>query len=219
MIDHLIDKQDTFELVRDKIAQILADETASQQAFATTAGRDSNEWAFRVYRERSNPWEMFLDPDGDVSPVVNVWFDTENFDKSSSNIVERHKAEAAYNIDIYGHAISSSDGAGHKPGDREAALVAQRTLRLVRNILAAGPYTYLGMRGTVWHRWISSISTFQPQLDGQTVQKVLGVRLILIVAFNEFSPQLTPETLETVSAGIIQAEDGRVIAQTQYQYD
>ena len=35
MIDHLIEKFDTFELVRDRVAQIIADESASQQEKAT----------------------------------------------------------------------------------------------------------------------------------------------------------------------------------------
>lgn len=223
MIDSLIDKRDGFEIVRDQIAQILADETASQQALAEAAAKDSGLWKFRVYRERSNPWEAFLNVDenefeDDTSPIVNVWFDNASLDGQASNVVSRQKVDGSFNIDIYGFAVSASDGDGHKPGDREAALTAQRIARLVRNVLMSDTYTYLALRGTVWRRWIQSITSFQPQLDGQTAQKVLGIRLVLNVAFNELSPQVTPETLEEVGNGIKQAADGRVIAQVDYSY-
>ncbi len=223
MIDTLIDKQDTTYLVRDAIAQILADETASQQALATAAAKDPNLWKFRVYRERSNPWESWLNPTenqytDDTSPIVNVWFDNDDFEPASSNIVERQKASGTFNIDCYAYAISEATDEGHTPGDAAAAHAVQSTMTLVRNILLADVYTYLGFRGTVWKRWPQSITAFQPQLDGQTVQKVLGMRLAFNVDFNEFSPQATPDTLETLAVDIKQAADGQVIAQAEYTY-
>ena len=61
LIPDLIDKEDTFEIVRNQIALILANESASQVALATTAGKpDPNLWALKVYTERSNPWEQAL---------------------------------------------------------------------------------------------------------------------------------------------------------------
>ena len=43
-IQALIDKQDSFEIVRDKIGLILASESASQQALATAAAKDPDLW-------------------------------------------------------------------------------------------------------------------------------------------------------------------------------
>jgi hypothetical protein len=190
LIQTLIDKQDNFEVIRDQIAAILVLESNNQQALAVSEGKDSNLWKLRVFNERYNPWEQFLNTNTDRSPLVNVWYDTSNFDGSASNIVERQKAEAIYNIDCFGYGISSDDGAtGHNPGDREAAFEVQRALRLVRNILMSSTYTYLGLRGLVWQRWPQSISVFQPNLDAQQVQKIVGARLELRVMFNEFSPQ------------------------------
>jgi len=219
MIDTLIDKQDNFEIIRDEIAAILKVESTNQMTLATDAGKDADEWKLRVFTERSNPWEQWLNEQSDRSPIVNVWYDNSNFDPKASNVMERQKAEAVFNIDCYGFAVSSDDAAGgHKPGDREAALKVQQALRLVRNILMAAEYTYLGLRGLVWSRWPQSVSMFQPQQGSDTVQQIVGARLAFRVVFNEFSPQITGDVLELVSASVLRAEDGEIVIAADYEY-
>jgi hypothetical protein len=219
LIQTLIDKQDNFEVIRDQIAAIIVLESNNQQSLAIADGKDPDLWKLRVFNERYNPWEQFLNTNTDRSPIVNVWYDSSNFDGLASNIVERQKAEAIYNIDCYGYGISSDDGAtGHNPGDRDAAFVVQRALRLVRNILMASTYTYLGLRGLVWQRWPQSVNVFQPNLDAQQVQKIVGARLELRVMFNEFSPQYVPETLEYLSVDVFRQEDGQLVAEADFDY-
>lgn len=219
MIQELIDKQDNFELVRDQIAAILASEEASQRAIAALAGRDPEEWRLRVYAERSNPFEQWLNDQTDCSPIVNVWFDSSSFDGLAGNTVERQKTEAVYNIDCYGFGLASDEaGGGHNPGDQAAAFQAHKALRLVRNILMAAQYTYLGLRGVVWRRWPQSVTSFQPQQDARQAQQVVGVRLAFRVQFNEFSPENAPETLEFLSIDVIRAEDGQILVEADYDY-
>lgn len=217
----LIDKQDNFEIIRDQIAAILLTEIISQIALATTAGKPNpDDWKLRIFTERANPWEQFLQaPVVDTSPLVNVWYDNSNFDENSSNTFERQKAVGIFNIDCYGYGISADDGgSGHTPGDKAAALEVQKALRLCRNILMAAEYAYLGMRGLVWKRWPQSVTVFQPQQDGQTVQRVIGARLALQVEFNEFSPQVAGEDLEFISIDVIRAEDGEIVLEADYDY-
>lgn len=221
MIDSLIDKQDSFEIIRDQIAAILVTETASQQALAVTAGKDPAEWKLRIFTERSNPWEEWLNPtpQTDLSPVVSVWVDNSNYDPKASNSIERQKSETVFNIDCYGVGISGDNPAGgHIPGDQEAAFEVQRAYRLVRNILMAAEYTYLGLRGLVWSRWPQAATAFQPQLDGRTVQHVQGLRLAFRVVFNEFAPQVAEEVLEFVSIDFKRAEDGQILVEADYDY-
>lgn len=222
VLETLIDKQDNVEVIRDQIAAILVAEVANQMALATAASKDPADWKLRIFTERSNPWEQFLDPSAagfDDSPLVNVWVDNMNYDRKASNVMERQKTEAVYNIDCYGYGRSKTDGGtGHIPGDREAAFEVQRALRLVRNILMAAENTYLQLRGLVWTRWPQSITIFQPQLDSHAVQQVVGARLAFRVEFNEFSPQVVPETLELLSVDVIRAEDGEIVLETDYSY-
>jgi hypothetical protein len=215
----LIDKQDTFEIVRDQITAILVTEITNQQVLAAAASKDPADWKLNIYQERANPWEQFLNNDDDPSPIVNVWYDSSSFDPSSSNVVERQKAEGVFNIDCYGYGVSQDVAAGgHKPGDKEAALQVQKALRLVRNILMAAEYTYLGLRGTVWGRWPQAVTVFQPQIDGRTVQQVVGARLAFRVTFSEFSPQVVAETLELLSVDVKRTEDGLVVLEADYEY-
>lgn len=213
MISELIDKQDSFELVRDQIAAILLAETTSQQALATAATKDARLWAIRLFVERTNPWSEYTDAPAqlDATPIVNVAFDSSSFDGSKGSVVDQQRASATFNIDCYGYGTSEDDGAGgHIAGDQRAALEAQRVARLVRNFLMAGEYAYLGMRGNVGRRWVQSITMFQPQMDGQTVQHVVGARIAVQVDFNEYAPQVQGPALELVSAGVKRRETGEI---------
>jgi len=211
----LIDKQDNVEVVRDQIAAILKVELAHQVALAPLVGQP------RVFLERSNPWGEFLEAQPEQQPIINVWFDTATYDGSASNIVERQKCEATYNIDCYGYAVSVDDGqptGGHSPGDQEAAFECQRAARMARNILMSAHYTYLGLRGLVWKRWPQSLSMFQPQSGNLAVQRIVGGRLAFQVAFNEFSPQYTGEEFETLSLEVFRAGTGELLLRADYPH-
>ena len=219
MIQTLIDKQDSFEIIRDQVAAILVTEVASQKSLAVAAGKDEVLWDFKVYTERSNPWETYLNDISALTPIVNVWYDNSNFTESQSNIVEKQATEGIFNIDCYGVANSSDNQAGgHNPGDQEAAFAVQRVLRLIRNILMSAEYTYLGLRGLVWQRWPQTITMFQPQQDRGNVRPVIAARIGFKVKFNEFSPQISGDMLELLSATVKRAEDGEVLFDADYDY-
>lgn len=225
MIESLIDKQDNFEIIRDQVAAILVSETANQQTLASAAGKNPDDWKFSVYTERSNPWENWLhvqsEPDFEVdtSPIISVWFDNADFDKGASNVMERQKCEAVLNIDCYGLGLSADNPTGgHIAGDQDANKEAQRAYRLVRNILMAAEYTYLGLRGTVWSRWPQSATAFQPTLDGRSIQHIQAVRLALRVEFSEFAPQITGDVLEYLAVDLQRSADGLVYLEADYDY-
>lgn len=225
MIDVLIDKQDNFEIIRDQIAGVLVGERDAQKVLAQAAGKDPALWDFKVFTERSNPIEDYLnflgEPDDDTyrNPIINVWFDNSTFDGQASNIAERQTAETVFNIDCYGCGLSEDDAAGgHTPGDLKANQEAQRAFRLARNILMAQQYPYLGLRGLVGKRWPQSVTAFQPEFSGTPIQHVQAVRFALRVRYNEFSPQNLENTLELVSLDVKRAEDGLVYFEADYQY-
>ncbi len=219
MIEILINKQDVAEIVRDQIAAILALEVGNQMAFATAAALDPADWKLRIYSERSNPWDLFNNDPIDTSPLVNVWWDTSAFDKSSSNIVERQTSNGTFNIDCYGYGKAADVAAGgHTPGDREAAFESQRAARLVRNILMAAEYTYLSLQGVVGRRWVSAITNFQPSQEPTTVSQISGSRLTFQVDFNELSPQVVEGVLESLAVDVLRADDGQLVVGTEYEY-
>jgi len=216
----LIDKQDNVEIIRDQIAAILALESSAQVALATAGAKpDPSLWKLRVYQERSNPWEELPTRTTDPSPVVNVWWESSNFEMAASNVVEAQKSSATFNIDCYGYGAAADDPAGgHTAGDQKAAETAQRAVRLVRNILMASTYTYLGLKGLVWRRWPESITVFQPQQDSRNVDQIVAARLAFRVEFSELSPQVVAETLDLLTVDVLRTEDNQVIAEADYDY-
>jgi hypothetical protein len=212
LISELITKVDNAEIIRDQIAAILAVELANQQLLS--GGQPQP----RVFIERANPWGQFLDVESPpAAPVINVWWDSSTFEEATSNVVERQKAEAVYNIDCYAGAPSSDvQAGGHIPADEQAARETQRTVRLARNILMAGHYTYLGLRGLVWKRFPQTISMFQPQIDNRGAVRVMAARLALQVHFSEFSPQVTGEPLELLMIEVNRKETGELLLRAQY---
>ncbi len=215
MIPKLIDKQDNFEIVRDKVAAILKLEVVNQMALATAAGKDPDDWKLRIFVERSNPWEEFLNVEGetDLSPLVNIWFNNSGFNKKASNVMERQASLTTYNIDCYGYGATKNNPAGgHIPGDQEAAFEVQKAIRLVRNILMAGENTYLQLRGLVWSRWPRAITEFQPQIDNRALQNVIGARIALDVEFNELSPQVDDSNkIEILAIKITRLDSGEIV--------
>ncbi len=233
-LTRLIEGFDNFEKIREQIAAILVVEAAQQQALALAQSHDPNLWKLRVYLERSNPWEGFESDDRenvpeDRSPIINVSFDNTSFDQSSSNVVERQRGTGTYHIDCYGVGLSGDKiGGGHVPGDEMATAEAHRAFRLVRRILMAGAYTYLGFpqqrylpegqSQIVWRRWPRDVQVFQPQAGERPVAHVVGARFALLVDFNEFSPQVEGQLLEQLSLVCTDPITGQVVLAATFEY-
>jgi len=222
-ISFLVDKQDSFEIVRDQIA-VLINENQAAQVILAAAEPDPSLWKLRVYTERANPWELFIEDPADFSPIVNVWYESGSFDESKGDTIERQAHAGIFNVDVYAWAQSQGDGAGgHLPGDREAAFTAQRGARLVRNFIMASENAYLQLRAIdgptgpgVWQRWLQSVTSFQPDQQNEAAHQVIAIRLAFRVEFNEFSPQAVTDDLELVSVDIHRASDGKLIAEADY---
>ena len=224
LLDTLINKQDTFEIVRDQIAAILVAEIANQQVLAEAAAEDPEDWKLRIFTERSNPWEIFDNNADERTPIVNIWYSDGSFPKNEGNVVERQAHDATFNIDCYGYGISKNNPAGgHDPGDKEAALEVQRTIRLVRNILMSNINTNLqfakGNPLRPWIRWPQSITIFQPAIEKAPVPHVVGARFAFNSKFNEFSPQATPETLEQIFIDMKRTEDGQIVLEADFDFN
>src|SRR6478735_2082226 len=217
-IQTLIDKRDNRKLIRDQIAAILKVESDEQQKLARSQDKDARLWALRVFTERADPWAAFADTEQKRVPIISVRADTSTFDKSGSDPVRHQKVETTYQIVCFGFGVAEDTDAGHTAADKMAIVEAERAVRFVRNILMAGPYTYLGFpqgkylpsgqEQVVWGRWVSGIVSSEPDSPSRPVERVAGIRLDLEVTHSEFSPQYVPTTLDILALTLTRTPEG-----------
>lgn len=205
IITTLIDKQDTNEIVRDQISAILAVEIENQRILAIAAGKNSNNFYFSVYTERSRPWES-----GEM-PLVNVLFDRDLFDTKGSSLINKSQPTGTFYIDCYGYKAADENNTGDELASREVDRIA----RLARNIIMHNGYAYLKLRGLVARRWIIRREKFMPNINQDGAENIIACRLTLEADYIEYSPQTEPENLELLILEC-KRQDGKVYFTAEY---
>ncbi len=221
----LIDKQDSIEVIRDRIAELIKIETANQMLLAIAAAKDPEQWDMRVFPECFREIEQWLNVDDDLYPVPLVCVSTQgaNIDTSKSTGVGRTVYRGRFAIDCYAAGHSQADGPGkHIPGDVDAAKNRDRAARLVRNILMATDNRQLQLEAEkiIWGDLIVQGYDFpEPTVEAHPTRDVRAVRFLVEVVYNETAPQPVAGTLEDARIDIRRDEiTGEIIAQARYDY-
>lgn len=220
----LLERPDNREIIRDQIAAILKVELDGQRQRAEGQGLDSEPYLVRVFTERSEPWAAFSAER--KQPIICVWADNSTFDKGTSNVVSRQRCTGTFHVDCYGFGVSEDSELGHIPADLMAVRESERTLRWARQILMSGFYTYLGFpqerylpqgsEQVVHGRWLSTITSFQPEMEARPVERVIANRLDLEVTFNEFATEYQGQPLEILALTMEKSPEGELLS---LQYD
>lgn len=168
-----------FELVRDRIALILADEIANQ--YLLTANEDINA---TVFLERTVP------VDHTECPVVNVSLRTANF---ADHVAINTDDTVFFNIDVY----HKSKTEGDSKGDSLSNLKLQRLLGLCRAILENPVYKRLDFNGVAFiqNRHFESMEIAEPGKQ-DALSTSMG-RLVFSVRI----PEVTQLVLTTIAGG------------------
>lgn len=165
-IAHLVPRTLQLFEIRDQIASILETELQSQQAIAVTQGEDPLKWDARVFTQRRNPWDLFVDaPDNetlDARAVVVVNVNNAQADAASGSGTQVQHLNGDYSVLCYGYGKAEETAEGHDPQDVVASRVAQEAVGVVYNVLRNGMYSLLGMKGIVQNYQVMGI-TFNPQ--------------------------------------------------------
>lgn len=170
-----------YEVIRDKIASILAEELPIQ-----TAASEISE----VWLERIIPFST------DEYPVVNVGYDGTAFDNHTT-ISKRGESE--FFIDVMYRSASTDDD----DGDKIASINAQRIAGIISYILSSAEYFRLDLAfGIVNSRLVTEIR--MGKVDNQDATHTVVARVTLKVISNENvnSIGLTPVELEEIYSQI-----------------
>jgi len=122
-----------FELVRDRIADVLAEEIAAQLDFTGDFSDDFNAEGIDIYCERSIPF------DKTELPAINVQLAKGDYNNEDAKFSD---GNYVYNIDVYTSSKSTEDD----QGDRLATLKLHKLIGVCRAILKAPVYRTLGFQ-------------------------------------------------------------------------
>jgi hypothetical protein len=170
-----------FEVVRDRIGEILADELYNQLLMSGNYLFDLRVWV-----------ERFVAIDKTEVPCINVVYS--NTDYSGSPVINNNGANEYY-IDCYARAVTTDD----ERADQAAMIKLQRLMGVCRYILTDPKYVTMGYAiGTgyspfIKRRYIKKMIIDEPgQYDATS--SVRG-RIVFAVEFNETYSLITPPPL------------------------
>lgn len=181
LIDKVIGPQN-YEIVRDRIGRIVADELNNQFQLAYDP-----DLRVKVWNERTIPF----DNDKEL-PSINVMIAEDQFDYQSAVDVI---GNARYFVDFYFDAPhGGNDGQG---GDTKANWTMQKVMGKVRSILMHSAYKTLGFNpGFIANRHVESINIQLPDQKRMDAEHVVMGRLVVAVRMNETSPDVSPMDLK-----------------------
>lgn len=205
-IDTLLNTPDNVEIIRDQICGILAIELDNQYELAKQAGDPvADDYNIKVHQEETEPWSITTESDSKAFPLVNVCLQDVSAQAGSTS-TDKRASRASFNLDCYCSGSFNGDGTG----GRHAVTKAWKAARVIRNIIDAASYTYLGLRGIVTSRQIQSIETGLPNLNDASIN-VCICRIRLVVDYYEHSPQVSGPIIEPIHISI-NDNNGVVIA-------
>lgn len=189
MINTLIGQQ-KFELIRDRIAEILSTEIANQ---ATIEGHDLWTENIFVWLERTAPF------DKSELPCINVSMSSGEFDNYKSN--GDNDGNYQFDIDVFTKSVySTTDN-----GDTRSTVLLHRILGVCKTILKNEQYKSLGFDTKfIGNTTIESIQIADPNTtrrENETESIRLG-RLVFKVRCNESNTAATPTTLTSYATTV-----------------
>jgi hypothetical protein len=166
--------QRKYELIRDRIADVLALELPSQATLNDDANLDAN-----IFVERSIPI------DKTQMPAVNVMLSVGDFNAPATH---QSGARYTYFVDVYTSAKSSAES----NGDKTSATMLHRLLGVITAILEDPQYRTLGFTPpSISHTNVSLMNILEPQ-NKQDAESVIMGRLSFDVVVVEEYELITP---------------------------
>lgn len=167
-----------FELIRDRITEIIIDELAYQNDYINY---EDDKLASAIFTEHSTPFNE------DELPAINVSFAGGDYSNKNVKTVE---GTYTYNIDFFIRAESTTDN----DGDYLSAVRLQRVMGVVRYILEDPIYRNLGFS----YPKISLVKLNTIAIADSKQQDIANInmgRLVLEVRCSETTELLTPNLI------------------------
>lgn len=195
-LDGIIPQQN-LEILRNKIAEILATELANQVVLNPDAPKVKDVWL-----------ERFIAFDENTElPAVNVCFSQSSF---SNQTQVKTQGLNTFVIDVYTNATATREGTKVLYGDKKAMLEMTRILGMIRTILSAPVYKTLGITtGIVSHSMVERMYIGDKSTAVDALSGVVGRVIYTISALENW--QLQPSValeLSTITVLLAESDKG-----------
>jgi uncharacterized protein (TIGR02145 family) len=190
----------TFELVRSRIAQVLATELANQKVLLNTAINDpeTDPSLLPIYQLSydsipNEVWEeRFIRPTEVILPFLNVVYVESEFDRTSNS---NQNGDAKFMIEVW----QSSPSTDEYNGDQRASLKLSRLLAICRQIIKDRHYLGLGLqRSIVGYINPKSIRIAQPDSGADNAANMIYGNIHLTAKMDEVVNGIPGELLDAV---------------------
>ena len=178
VINESLDKPDNIEVLRGHIAAIIKGETQYQYKMAKDIEeKDAEDYNHRVFIENARPY----DPEGEpqITPFVNVMLH-QTTPAGGNSRIGAQKMKATFIIDC----VAFGNDGGEEWNEKVANFRAWKAARVIRKIIMSEQYAYLGLKGKVGSRNITSMETRVPESGGDAFTFVI-VRITLEAEYLE----------------------------------
>jgi hypothetical protein len=194
-ITELVAEPDNVEKIRDHIGGFIKGEALNQYELAQAEDRaDAGDFDFKVFIENARPYET--EEGLCEKPIINIML-SKAVPLDGNSRIGNQKEKATFIIDC----IAYGNDEGDTWDEKAAARRAWKAARVIRRILMSEQYTYLGLRGVVGSRVVSSIETGTPDMESAALA-VVAARITLEVQFVELSINTSGPIIEEIDFDI-----------------
>lgn len=213
-LTELVPYASNVQVVIDRIAEILVNELANQQALAPGNGGNAADYDIRVFTDRFYPVDQFST---DKRPVINVRLSDQAV---LPKVTATHgKRQDTVTIAVYAYAVGTSKETvdGHITADYEASVKVKKIQNVINRILKADINSNLQLPRTVVNSVIIESGQYlMPDFDNRDFEPVIAMRTTVTCNVTEQPVVNNGLPMESIVIDIEKDDTGLVSATLEY---
>lgn len=216
VLTELIEFKSGTQTLINKIAEVLVNEFANQQALAVAGGKDPTPYDIRVFTNRFKPFDQFKT---DFRPLINITLSDDSTKTSVTGVYGDNQKATTILIDCFGVGIATETPEGHTPADLAAALSVQDAANLVRYILRADINFNLQLPLKLFNSVVMQSEQYlAPDFNEQQEAPVVAMRLMLTANVTDKTMINNGAELDSIVIDIERGDSGEIYATAEYDY-
>lgn len=216
VLTELIEFKSGVQTLIDKIAEILVNEFANQQALAVGEGKDPTPYDIRVFADRFDPLDQFKK---DFRPLVNITMSDDSTRTAVTATYGDNQKSVTILIDCFGVGVAAETVGGHTPADLTASRNAKAAANLVRYILRADINNNLQLDRKLFNSVVMQSEQYlQTDFNSRQDTPVVAMRFMLTANVTDKTMINNGAELDSIVIDIERGDSGEIYATAEYDY-